>query len=184
MEKLNDYSGEFLADLNISDFSSDTLAELVALYGRLYIALDGFWYLAVKEGVSNEEALACDIWTWDKVCKYEMAKITKKLNIQGNDVIALMKAIQVSPWFGQTQFKIEVKNSNNAIITIARCPTLEALEREGGGREKEICSMVSARVFRNYASYFNPDIAVKCLKIPPRKNKDEISCQWEFTCDK
>lgn len=180
MRKLDDYSGEFLRDLKFSDFSSDTLAELLALYCKLYRALDGFWYLTVKERVSNEEALDCDLNVWERVSKYEMAKITKQLNIQGNDVIALMKAIQITPWLQQTQLEIDVKNNNNAMITVIHCPTLDVLEREGEGRENEICNIVEPRLFKDYASFFNPNIEVKYLKLPPRKSKDEICCQWEF----
>ena len=180
MTQLNDYSGEFLPNLQLSDFSPSTLAELSALYCKLYLALDGFWYLTVKERISNEEALACDIQAWERVCKYEMAKITKQLNIQGNNVVALMKAIQVTPWIRQTQFKIEVRSDNNAILVVTHCPTLIALEKEGKGRENEICNQVDLKLFKYYTSFFNPDIEVKSLKLPPRKSKDEICCQWEF----
>ena len=180
MKKLNDYSGEFLPELEFSDFSSRTLTELLALYCKLYMALDGFWYLTVKERVGNEEALACDIQTWGRHCKYEMTKITKQLNIRGDDVVAVMKDIQITPWLRQTQFRIELKNHNNAMLTVTYCPTLDALEKEGEGREYEICHIVDRKAFKEYASFFNPDIAVKCLKLPPRKSKDEICCQWEF----
>ena len=180
MRKLDDYSGEFLSDLKFSDFSPNTLAELLALYCKLYMALDGFWYLTVKERGSNEEALACDISTWEKVGRYEMTKITKQLNIQGNDVVAVMKAIQITPWLRQTQFRIEVKNHNNAVLTVTYCPTLDYLERESEGREKEICNIFDRKLFKDYASFFNPNIEVKYLKLPPRKSKDDICCQWEF----
>ena len=110
MGKLNDYSGELVPDLKLSDFSSDTLAQLLALYARLYMALDGFWYLTIKERLGNQEALACDIGTWEKLCPYEMAKLTKLLNIQGNDVTALIKAMQVTPWFWNTKYDIEVED--------------------------------------------------------------------------
>ncbi len=180
MKKLKDYSGEFSPDLRLGDFSSGTLAELLALYTKLYIALDGFWYLAVRERISNEVALACDIRAWERAYKYEMENITKQLNIQGNDVIALMKAIQITPSFQRMQYKIETKNHNNAILTATYCPILDALEKEGEGRENEICSIVASKMFKDYASFFNPDIAVASLKLPPRKSKDEICCQWEF----
>ena len=180
MQKLNDYSGEFLPDLKLNDFSADVLAELVTLYSKLYTAMDGFWYLTVKERASNEEAFACDLRAWEMVCKYEMAKITKQLNIQGNDVVTLMKAIQFTPWYRVLQFEVDVKNDNDAILTVSHCPTLDALEKEGEGRESEICNVFEPKMFGNYASFFNPDIKVKCLKAPPRKSKDEICCQWEF----
>ena len=182
MKKLNDYSGQFFPDLKLGDFSLDTLAKLSGLYCKLYIAMDGFWYLTIKERISNKEALAFDILVWERLCKYEMAKITKQLNIMGNDVIALMKALQFVPWTQQMQYKMEAENHNRVTLTVTDCPTLDALEKEGAGREDEICNVVEAKVFEGYASFFNPDIEVRCLKSPPRKSKDEICCQWEFTC--
>jgi len=156
---------------------------LLTLYAKLSAALDGFWYLTVKERASNEEALACDIGAWGKYCNYEMKRITQQLNIRGSDVTALMKAIQVTPWFWNTEHKIEIKNQNTAILTVTRCSTLSALEKEGEGRENEICNIFEPKVLKEYASFFNTDIEVKCLKSPPRKSRDEICCQWEFTCD-
>jgi len=184
MKELDDYSGQFLPDLKVSDFSSDTLAKLLRLYCQFYRALDGFWYLTVKERVGNEEALACDIGMWERLSRYEMANIVKQLNIQGNDVTALMKAIQITPWFQEMQYRMETRNRNSTTLTITYCPILDALEREGEGREGEICNIVDHKVFKGYTSFLNPDIEVNCLKSPPRKSKDEICCQWEFSCDK
>jgi hypothetical protein len=184
MRKVNDYSGEFLPNLEFTDFSHETIADLLTLYARLYMALDGFWYLTVKERVGNEEALACDIQAWDKHAKYEMTRISKQLNIRGNDVISVMKSIQLTPWLQQTRFTIEVKDHNKAKLTVNHCPTLVALEKEGEGRENEICNIVDRKLFQVYSSFFNPNIKVECLKIAPRKNKDEICCQWEFDLEK
>ncbi len=83
MKKLSDYSGRFLPDLKPGDFSPDTLAQLLTLYSQLYIALDGFWYLVVKERAGDEEALACDLQAWERICKYEMAKIKRQLKNPG-----------------------------------------------------------------------------------------------------
>lgn len=180
MTKLSDYSGEPIPDLELTHFSYDTLVELLKLYSRFYMALDGFWYLTIKERLSNEEALACDINVWDKMGRYELARITKLLNIQGNDVAAFIKGMQISPWFRVIESTFELSDHNNATLTITNCPTLNALEKEGEGRENQICNIVEPRVFKEYASFFNPDIEVKCLESPPRKSKEGICCQWQF----
>ena len=91
MEKLFDYSREPIPDLKFTDFSYETLIELLKLYSQFYMALDGFWYLTIKDRLSNEEALTCDIKVWEKMWKYELSRITKLLNIQGNDIAAFAK---------------------------------------------------------------------------------------------
>ena len=181
MESLTDYSGKLVRDLQPSDFSYDTLVSLVKLYSKLYIGLDGFWYLTVKDRINNKEALACDIQVWQRMCSYEMRKITKQLNIQGDDVSSLMKALQINPWLVQSQYEIEISEPDKAVITFSYCPTLSALEKEGKGRESEICNKVCPVIFNAFANFFNPAIAVRCLKSPPRKLKEGIFCQWEFT---
>jgi hypothetical protein len=157
-----------------------TLAQLSRLYLQLYVALDGFWYLTVKERLGNEEALACDIQAWERVCRYEMSKIKGGLKIQGDDVAALMKALQFCPWFQLMECRMEVKDKTHGMFTVSYCPTLAALEKEGEGRENEICILVEPRILKAYAACFDPDIEVRCLKAPPRVDKDDICCQWEF----
>ncbi len=181
MKKLSDYSGEFLPNLKLSDFSPDTLVQLLELYSKLYLAMDASWYLTVKERLGDKETLACDIQAWERMCKYEMAMLKRQLKIRGNDIIALMKATQVGPWFQLIDSKIEINNKNSAVLTVTYCPTLNALEQEGEGREDKICNIVEPRIFKGFASAVNPDIEVKCLKSPPRKSKDDICCQWEFS---
>lgn len=58
---LDNYSGELLAEIDLEMFSKETLIDLMNLYGRLWLATDGLWYLTVKQKLGNEEALACDL---------------------------------------------------------------------------------------------------------------------------
>jgi len=180
MNGLRDYSGEFNPNIRIEDFSEDTLRKLAKLYSKLVMGVDGFWYLSVKEKLNGEMAVACDLWAWDKYVRYEVNHLTRLLNIQGSEVITLLKAFQFSPWLQNCEYEVETKGNNFAVLTITLCPTLSALEREGEGRERKFCESVEPLMFKMYANCFNPDIEVKPLKLPPRKSKKEICCQWEF----
>jgi hypothetical protein len=42
---------------------------------------------------------------------------------------------------------------------------------------------VETRLFEIRAKAINPKMKVTPLKLPPRKSKDEIACQWEFRLD-
>jgi hypothetical protein len=178
--KLTDYNGPLRANLRLEHFSKEALIRLIRLYSRLYFALDGFWYLSVKERFTDKDAVACDMWTWGKQRTYELDRLTKAMKIQGTDVTALIKAFQLDPWMWSANYLVEVKNSNHVLLTFVECPTLLGLEREGKGREEVICRVVEQEVFESWAHYFNPSIQVKGLKLPPRTSKDEIACRWEF----
>ena len=150
------------------------------LYSRFYQALDGFWYLAVKENTDDEQAQACDIWVWEKLIRYQIKHLAKEMNIQGDDIAALLKIFQVDPFFWHFGYEIELIDRNRGLLTVNQCPTLEALEKEGGDRIKTICWGVEPIIFRQYAKSINPNMQVKVLKLPPRQNHKEICCQWEF----
>jgi hypothetical protein len=180
VSKLQDYSGPYQANLKLEDFSKEAIVRLVQLYSRFYQALDGFWYLAVKEKIDNEQALTCDIWVWEKLIRYQVKHLSNALSIQGDDVVTLMKIFQVDPWFWHFGYGIELMDKNHGVFTVNQCPTLEALEKEGGGRIKTICGKVEPIIFKQYATSVNPDMQVKALKLPPRQSREELCCQWEF----
>jgi hypothetical protein len=180
LHKLDDYSGDFNPDLKPSDFSHAALEKLIRTYAQLYKALDGFWYLKVMDRSGNDEALTCDIAVWEKLGLYEMEKISRAFNITGKDVKSVMKAFQLTPWAWNIRSEFEVLSDNHVIWKVNHCPTVNALEREGTGRENDICNNVEVRLNQLYASFFNPDIKVTCLKTPPRTGKDDYYCRWEF----
>jgi hypothetical protein len=180
LTKMDDYSGAFNPHLKPSDLSYEALDKLVRVYAQLYKALDGFWYLNVMDKHGNDEALQCDIQVWERLCKYEMDKITKAFNITGNNVMAMMKGFQLSPWSWNIKSEYELVNENHVIWKVTDCPTVRAMERENNGREQAQCNIVETRLNDAYAAYFNPKMKVACIKTPPRESKDDYFCKWEF----
>jgi len=177
MRELADYSGEFLPDLSFQDFSREILLKLLTAYAKLYMGMDGFWYKSVMERHGNEEALACDMRAWDMMIKYEMKKLTETLNIRGNDPIAFMKILQVSPWFQHMKFKVDIEN-NNIVMTVTYCPTLDTLEKEGKGRQQTTCAIVEPKLMKLYALLFNPKMRAESLTPLPRQNREDVCCRW------
>jgi len=178
LASLTDCSGDFSPQLQLSEFSHDTLVRLLTVYSQLYIAMDGFWYLAVMERHGNDEALACDMRAWERVAKYEMKRLTEILNINGHDVVAFMKALQLTPWCQKTQYEMEIESPNRATFTVTYCPTLDALEKEGKGRQVPICAEIEPKIMGWYASFFNPEIKFEPLTPLPRQNREDACCRW------
>ena len=183
MGDMHDYSGEYNPDLKLENFSPEFLRELVKMYGKFYIAMDGFWYLGVKEHIDNETALKIDLWVWDKVARYELKRLAKMAGIEGDGIDAVFKFLQIVPWMQVTEFRAELESPTRGVLTVTKCSILEALEREGQGREADICSQVDTAALRAYARFFNPDIKVEPLFLPPRDDREGICCRWEFTLE-
>ena len=61
MSQLNDYSGKLIPNVNFEDFSKETLVELLKVYSKLYLSVDGFWYLSGHSGTKQCRAKAIGI---------------------------------------------------------------------------------------------------------------------------
>jgi hypothetical protein len=179
---MNDYTAttnESKTDFRLEQYSKETLISLLKLYSKLYIALDGFWYLSMKNEFGNDKSLEHDILVWNKMCKREVDGITKTLNIQKRDIPSFLRVLFTTPWFLQMKYGIEMKNANYGILTIHHCPTLMALEKEGEGREETICKVFDVPYSWKFGKHFNPDLEISPMKLPPRESRDNICCQWE-----
>jgi hypothetical protein len=184
MMEIIDYSGQFDPEFSHDSFSRETLLKLLRVYSEYMLRIDGHWYLTVMNKWGNDEAFDCDIKVWEKAQLFETKTICKLLNIQGDDVATVMKSIQASPWMWMYEYEIDLKNNDHAIVTNFTCPTLSSLEKEGTGRERLICQEMEPRTMEIIAHYFNPDIEVTPLKIPPRTNYSDCCCQWEFKLER
>jgi len=185
MSELADYSGPFDPHWSPEKLTKEALLKLVKSYSEYIYRIDASWYVTVKNRLGTDEAFACDRHVWEKKLQaYELKLMTGALNIRGDDVVAVMKYMQATPWASVDERHIDIKNNHHAVLTIHNCPTLSALEKEGTGREKLICEDLTTSLFSKIAHYFNPKIKVTGLKVPPRKTYSDCSCQWEFKLDR
>ena len=183
MTGMSDYSGKFDPEFNYDKFSKETLIKLLKTYSEYMYRIDGYWYLAVMKKWGNDEAFDCDLKVWEKGMRYEQKLISSLLNIQGDDIATVMKAIQASPWMWSFDYEIDLKNDNHAVVTFYTCPTLFAIEKEGTGREALICQQIEPLILNITAHHYNPLIKVAPIKVPPRTDYSDCCCQWEFILD-
>ena len=183
MTESNDYEGNFDPNTRFEDFSKEFLLKALRSYADYIRKLDGIWYLSLKKRAGDDLAFDTDLDVWKTMEVHDVRSTCELFGIKGNDVAAVIKATQMSPWAWVLQKHFELKGPRLGIWTITRCPTLLALEKEGEGRESRICRQVETKLFEIRAKAINPKMKVTPLKLPPRQSTDEIACQWEFRLD-
>jgi hypothetical protein len=181
MAELQDYSGEFRPNIKYQDFSKDALARLLTEYGRLGLALDGWWHTTVREKYGKDEAIKLEVATWERGIPYEQQRVMEALNIKGNDVATLFKELQMDPQYCLAIFDItwDLKNNNHGIFTVNRCRALEKFEKQGDMKTAlEMCNL-DINAFDKIAKFFNTNMKVNTLKLPTRKGPNDIACRFE-----
>jgi len=182
VKDLPDYSGEFDPNLKLKDFSKDALIKLLVAAGKLYTGVDPIWVAAMRRRLGDRVAFDYDKEIWETGTQSEVHRITKALNIEGNDVETVFKYFQFSPGFG-VLFDIDwdLKDRNYGIMTVTRCSGVVWWERtKDHALQKFTCEEIEIPMFQRIAEYFNPKMKATALKLPPRNSDDDIACRWEF----
>ena len=184
MEELKDYSGEFKPNLKMEDFSKEALIRLWQAGGKMYVGVDGLWHDMVKERYGDEVALELSTAIWLKRggSQMEVRRVRQAMNILGDDVASYLKFLQVDPGFaGVMDIECELKDKNRGVVTVKRCRPLEWCERQGDTElQKHLCEVLDQEGFQLGVEQFDPKMKAVPVKLPPRKSRDEIACQWEF----
>jgi hypothetical protein len=186
-EELADYNVPYKPDLEFEDFSKDALVRLIKAYRTIFVGLMGMWNTTNRKRMDVEEAFALDAEVYERVLrKFYIPLLREAMNIQGDDVLALLKIFQVAPdgVGGQFyEFDYDIKDRNHAVLTCTRCPSLFYFEAKGTERDVQcLCGSggVEDRAFTAFCKLTNPKMKCQALQVPPRKTKDGICCKWEF----
>jgi hypothetical protein len=187
MKKMQDYTRDYKPDFQFSDLSKDALIRLLENYQRIFVGVCGIVYTVLREEMGNKEALRLWPDIYDKqVEQFEIPLVREAMNIQGDDVVAMMKYFQTCPdgcRKGMYVYNCDIKNKNHAILTFTYCRSLFYFERHNDAQGIEtMCGPggFEERAFKAICKAFNPDMKCRALQLPPRKSKDAICCVWEF----
>ncbi|MFA4836622.1 MAG: hypothetical protein WC749_11200 [Dehalococcoidia bacterium] len=168
----------------LKDTSKEALIKLMQTWGAGYARAAEDWYNTMKELVGDEQAHRYEMEVWCKTAETLNPALVKALGIEINNMVDFLKATQVIPdgaLGGVYNPRYEILSKNHVIITFYHCRCLEWLEKNASPqRLVAVCHDTEVQAFRSYLKFFIPKATVTPLKLPPRKSKDEIPCQWEL----
>jgi len=188
MAELPDYSGGLIGgetnpEMLLGSLSKEALVRLLFQANRLYLRLSGDYENTITRRWGGDVSFECTVEAWDEHCPFNKECVCGALNIQGNDVEAYFKYMQMNPGLGLLYpMEWELKNQGHGIMTVTRCMSLEYFERTGQDEYMRKCCGPEGFEWHGFnlaARLFHPEMKVTALRNPPRKGVDEIACQWE-----
>jgi hypothetical protein len=154
----------------------ETLLDLIEMYSRNWVTVDGLWFGGVEEKYGPEPALELDVRMWRIGSKIEIKRIKELLNL-GPGLEDMMRAINFLSWafcFGY-DYTLE---EDRAVWTCNVCPPQEARVKAGLGEFP--CKPTFEACFGNLVQILDPRVRVGCEFCPPDDHPDEAWCRWVF----
>jgi hypothetical protein len=181
-----DYDGPFGPDPSMVELSKEELvAILLGSHEYILQCNQGIsMQIVVRHGFADMFSIAWDIWS-AKVLPAVKDLKARNMGIEGNDVAAFMKDLQIDssamPGKG-FDLHFEMPAPDVGIMTFNRCAApemFEALDRED--ILEQSCHAVCPASIEETAKLYNPNMKMDILAIPPRVDADHVCCRWQLS---
>ncbi len=157
--------------------SKEELVGLIEEYMKLYLTLDGLWFLSVEKECGHDVATKLDVEVWESLAPREAKRISNARKITGGGIEAVIEAFKFRPSFITKEYNV-IREKNRAIVRVTRCRSLHAMERDK--REVSSCIRVLENVYPKFAKGIDSSVQFRVVKAPPRKSVDDTCCEWEI----
>ena len=164
------------------DFDAETLGLLWNYAALAYMLATDRWYTGVRKRFGDEAAqkLEKDVWIDRGAAEYDLQIGQEAMGVGGTNVEALLRSFQFAPGeVGILEVELELENPNRGTLTHHRCPALDRFEHFDGVRLEHCCDICIAAMPIS-GEMLNPKIQCKPLKLPPRRDANDIACKWEY----
>lgn len=165
----------------IEEMSKEKLLELIEMYSKNWLAMDGVWFQSVEKEFGMDKAMVHDVNIWKQFTVIEAKKIKKFLELDDRPGLeGLAKALSLRFYANINDDEIEVEG-NKLIYTMADCRVQTARKRKG--MEFHPCKSVGIVEYGDFASAIDDRISTRCISCFPDITDESCCCRWEFTLE-
>lgn len=163
-------------------YDEKTLALLWNYAAIAYMLGTDRWYTGIRERHGDDAAqeLEKEVWIDNGAAEHDLRIGQEAMEVSGNDVESLLRAFQFAPGeVGILAVEFELIDQNHGIMTHHACPALDRFEHFDDVRLKHCCDICIAGMPIS-GEMLNQKIECKPLKLPPRRDANDIACRWEY----
>jgi len=162
---------------------SNEQLELLWNYSAIaYMFVTSRWYQAVAKKYSADIAQKIEklVWLDLEAAEYDLDIGLQAIQEKGTTVESLLKGFQFAPGeVGILDVDFNLIDENHGILTHKTCPATDRFEHYDDSRLKHSCEICILGMPIS-GEMLDKDIKCKALKLPPRKDANDIACQWEY----
>lgn len=163
----------------LKDLSREQLEELVRIYARNLLALDGMWFQSVEQGQGMEQAMEHDRNVWRHFTETEARRIKQLLELPER---AGLEGLEQALQFRFAAFANRVtethREGNALIFRVVDCRVQSARKRKG--MPFHPCKSVGVNEYTYFARTIDDRIKCEAVSCFPDITDPSCACAWKF----
>ena len=170
-----------ISDNLLENMSREELIQLIRIYSKNWLAMDGAWFQAVEKIRGMDEAMLMDSEAWKVFTVAEARRIKKFLKLPelaGLDGLA--KALEIRFYANVNNGEIITEN-NTLIYKNTECFVQTARKRKN--MEYHPCKSVGIIEYSEFAKVIDNRISCECISCYPDITDNSCCCSWKFTLE-
>jgi len=165
----------------LAQFSKEKLIELIKIYSKHWLAMDGVWFQAVERHYGMDKAMELDIEIWQKFTVLEAKRIKLLLSLPEHAGLeGLERALRYRLYANINDYEIYYDEGALVFRTL-ECRVQNARER------KEMpyhpCARVAVYEYGMFAETIDSRIKTECLTCYPDVRDATCCCSWRFSIE-
>ena len=159
--------------------SKEELIELITIYSKNWLAMDGVWFQTIERKYGMDEAMFHDAEAWKRFTVIEARRIKAFLKLpEQAGLDGLAKALSLRFYANINSDQIERKG-NTLIYRALDCRVQTARKRKN--MPLHPCKPVGCIEYAGFAKTIDSRITCECLSCYPDITDDTCACAWRFT---
>lgn len=164
---------------NLNKYTKEELIELIEIYSKNWLAMDGVWFQSIEQKLGMDEAMYHDAEAWRRFTVIEAKRIKEFLKLPDNSGIeGLAEALKLRFYVNINEDKIEI-DGNTLIYTSVNCRVQRARERKG--MPFHPCKSVGIIEYSGFAKVIDERFVCECVSCYPDITDKSCCCKWKFT---
>ncbi len=157
----------------------DELLELLDIYSKNWLAMDGVWFQSIEQKFGMDEAIEHDKIVWRNFTVIEAGRIKKFLKLPDQAGIkGLKQALSLRMYANINEDEILIEN-NVLIYRTLDCRVQNARKRKG--MEFHPCKSVGMIEYTYFARTIDNRFTCEAISCYPDVTDQTCNCSWKFT---
>lgn len=163
----------------LNELSRGQLIELIEIYSKNWLAMDGVWFQSVEQKLGMDEAMLHDAEAWRRFTVIEAKRIKEFLKLpERAGIDGLAKALKLRFYANINDDRIEIDGST-LTYTAADCRVQTARKRKS--MPLHPCKSVGIIEYSGFAKTIDDRFTCECVSCYPEITDDSCCCKWKFT---